>query len=461
MPSAKPLPTLAQMLRAKRTALIGERDRYGDPRSGALYDHVAGPMAVLLVREADGDADAFRAIYWDDAVGDDLTALIQGRTVSPAYPNGIERILDTYGQGTCKLGRTSAAAGAGTIWQGTRIAVPGNPPLEYQVIGNPQAGSATTAMTVNVQALKIGSGSAISTGNGLFFEDEVYDPLWTPLFLQCADGTDYEEAAAYRARARTLLAQQRNGYLTRLQQVAQSVGAFYVIGIASNQGLAVDDFADDGGVSAVYVADQNYAATPAMINAVTVALESCRVLGCDLWVGGVARTALQVQAVLNLVDDPGRLDLVPITRAATQALLAAFGPTGGGYVYKRAELQGALAQAHGAIQNAAIPYSWEADTEYAAGDTVFPTPANGFIYQAAVGGTSGASQPSFTTVAGNSTQDGEVVWVTTPYSPGLGIYQAGVRQTADPTITAATFTEDLPRYVLAPRDIILSFAGPV
>lgn len=38
MPSAKPLPTVADFLRASRNALVGERDRYGDRRSGAIYD---------------------------------------------------------------------------------------------------------------------------------------------------------------------------------------------------------------------------------------------------------------------------------------------------------------------------------------------------------------------------------------------------------------------------------------
>lgn len=348
MPSTKPLPTITQLRKAAADALRGQIDRYGDKHDGAIYDHIAGPYALLMAREAAADRDVFRAIYFDDALDDDLTerGLLQ---------YGVARILDTYGQGTTKLARPAATAGDGTIYQGTRVQIQGTSPAIYEVASDtPVTG---LSATVPIQAMTVGVGTAANVSGGLAFLDPIYDLTWTPIALTCADGTNFEQASDYRGRVRQTLLNSRNGYApnasrssTAMLTGLRAAGASFAIFFASTYGLGTNDFDDDCGLNAVYVADPNYQSSPALIQACAVALEATRVLGADLWVGGIAQSILQVSAVVSLFDSPGSLDLIPIQRAMVQALLAYFSGVGSGYVVKRAALSGAMQAAHPAVQ---------------------------------------------------------------------------------------------------------------
>ncbi len=399
MPSKKPLPTVSTLLSAGKSALVGERDRYGDQHDGALYEHVIGPTAILLERMADRDQDAFRAIYWDDADGDDLTRLIQGRT-------GIARILDTYGTGIATFRRPTAAAGAGKILAGSRIPAPGSSSAVYVVASDTPVGASQLEVAVPIRATVYGAGTAIAATNGLSLLDPCFDSSLVPTAMVCGDGTSFEQADAYRDRARAQRIDQRNGYASKIVQVCQATGATYVLLFASDYGLAAgvdpDDpstaaaWADDYGLNAIYVADANYQSPASLVRACTIALESCRVLGADLWVGGITQASLQVQATLHLVDDPGLLQTIPIQRAAVQALLAYFGATSSGYLYQTASLESTCQGAHPAIQAADVT-----------------------------------------------------------------VLIGGVAQGSDPTLSPSAWPATLTRYSLASRDIVLTLTGPV
>ena len=54
--------------------------------------------------------------------------------------------------------------------------------------------------------------------------------------------------------------------------------------------------------------------------------------------------------------------------------------------------------------------TWAVTTGYVVSDQVLPTTANGFYYEATVGGTSGASEPAWPTTAGAIIVDGSVSW---------------------------------------------------
>ncbi len=467
MPSTMPLHEVRDFLRAARSALTGERDRYGDRRSGALYNHASGPMAVLLSREEDRDKDAFGAIYFDDATSDDLTDLVQERFLDASGNPLVPRILDTYGVGATTFRRSSAAAGAGTIWAGTRIEVQGTLPRIFVVTADtPVTASALTAENVPIRPDERGSGQGQAlTFDGLSLIDALFDPLLQPTSLQCGDGTDFEPAEDYRARTRSTLIDRRNGYAKRITDVCQAAGAVYVMPFASRYGLAASDFLDDHGCNAVYVADANFSSTAALVNACDVALEACRVLGADLWVGGITQTQLQIGMLLNLIDDPGRLDVVPIRRAASAALLQQFGPSDAGFIFKASALSGAVVRSSPSISHASVPYPWTASTLYGVGDLVVASPDNGLVYQAAVAGQSGLSQPSWSTVVGAGFLDhpgSPLTWQVTSYaSASLGLFAAGVRINADVSLTPSAWPATLTRYTLPPRLINFILASPL
>jgi hypothetical protein len=346
MPSTQPLPTISSLLTAAGNAVRGQNDEYADTRRGSIHDHASGPMAILFSREASRDVDLFADTYLHDATGDALTNLIEGRY-------GIARVLSTAGMGTVTFTRSSASAGAGTLLAGTRISA-GSPPAIYSIATNtPVSSTQVVIQNVPIVASETGTGTAISAVSGLTLLDPLYDPLWQPQSLVCEDGTDFEQANDYRSRASQIRLNARNGYLARLVQVCQAAGAIYVVAFASQYGLDSSDFDDDYGLNAIYVSDANFQSTAALIQACALALESVRVGGADLYIGGIQQQNLYVQALVNLVDDPGRLDLLPIQQACVQALLAYFSPTSSGYTFKRDALTGAIKNAHPSVQQIA------------------------------------------------------------------------------------------------------------
>lgn len=499
MPSTSPLPTVAQLVQVACGATNGpskaigklqaEQDAYGDGRSGSIYNHTAGPMAVLWAREARLVQDTFSDIYFDDARDAALTTLIQGR-----YPNvpGVARVLSTYGQGTATFVRPNASAGAGTIWQGTRVQVPGSPPGIYQVAADTAVGATVTSLTVPIEATVLGTGHACNVTSGLVLLDVLYDTSFAPTTMTCADGTNFEDAKSYRARVRALLLNLRNGYAGAIVTACMNAGASYVMTFASTYGLANDVFADgdrtipiasvngstittngphgitaasvagtisgviypggllpsqgpsingnwrigqfgsgsptqlaiinpplmsgvsnnsgqlfigglaDYGLNAVYVADANYQSSTALIHACTTATEGVRVLGCDTWVGGMSQTPLRIVPLITCTDDPGKLPQLEIKRAVANAILSYFGPTDGGYVFKRTGIAGGIV--------AASPYVKS------------------------------------------------VSWTSNVY-PSIGIF-AGGHAIADPLISPSNWPATLSRYTIAGRDVGMQLVAP-
>jgi len=56
------------------------------------------------------------------------------------------------------------------------------------------------------------------------------------------------------------------------------------------------------------------------------------------------------------------------------------------------------------------PDEWQASTTYNVGDVVRPTTRNGFVYVCTVAGTTGSSEPSWPTNAGDTITDNEITW---------------------------------------------------
>ena len=450
MPSTQPLPTIRGLVQAASNALTGERDANGDVRSGSLYNHNAGPMAVLFSREADRDKDLFEDIYFNSAKGDALTDYVQART-------GIMRYLDAAGVGTCTFARPTDGGGSGPFLQGTEIQVAGTPGMIYEVAVDTTVSATALVCTIPIRASMLGSGTAITSTTGLSLLDPIYDNTWVPMQLTCADGTDYEKAADYRARVLETRINQRVGYLPQMVLACQSVGAAYVVAFASQYGLAVTDYADDYGLNAIYVADDGYASPTSLVSACDAVLESWRVLGADLLVGGVVNTPLTLTFLVSLTDTPSKLPTQSIRRLCAQALMAAFGPTDGGYVYSADALSSAVTNASPYVQSAFVPRIWEEATVYPLGALVF---AGGGVQQCTVAGESGIGIPNFSPIAGSVAFDGVAQWTCTAY-PSIGIFAGGVLQASDPILTPQAWPSSLIRYTLGFQGINFQFIGPL
>lgn len=98
---------------------------------------------------------------------------------------------------------------------------------------------------------------------------------------------------------------------------------------------------------------------------------------------------------------------------------------------------------------------WEPSTQYAAGEIVQAAPGSSVAQQAQNAGTSGNSEPSFSTTLGVTTPDNGITWtcITKPLAPS-GIIRQGTlfSKAADPTaipiaIAAASYVSTKPVYV--------------
>ncbi|HEY3821838.1 MAG TPA: hypothetical protein VGL81_31950 [Polyangiaceae bacterium] len=339
MPASDPLASIRDLLTASANALVGTRQSVADTRRGSIYDHFAGSGAILITREAARDRDLFRAVYLDTAEGDDLTRLVKLRF-------GIDRIVPSHGTGTALLTRASVAAGAGTIWEGTRILVfasAASPtPRAYAAANDVTVAAGVAAITVPIRAADLGPGSAVSLSGPAIarVDDPLWDPSWRVVAIQCSDGTALESAPDVRARARATQLVARNGYPDAITAACVAQGAAYVA-------LFDSDFTPtDDGLCHCYVADAGFSTTARLVRACTVALEGVRACGADLQVLGMQTATVPVSAVVTMRDDPGRLPSPDV--AVRDALSAAFSTTR--YDYDLDELAGVIAGASADVQ---------------------------------------------------------------------------------------------------------------
>lgn len=342
MPSGLPLLTVDELRRAFHDGIRARSDKRSDRVSGAIYDLFAGTCAVLLSREAQRDKDLFGADYFDTAKGDDLT-----NRGSARY--GIDRILDAYGTGTCVLARPTAGDGAGTIWNGTRIQVVGNDRATYyRTTADVQIGAAALTATLPVRATSYGPGPAISSTTpspNITVDDELFDNTFAVQALVVAPGTTFEDAAAYKARVRQTRITQRVGYEDRIIAAAKAAGAVYVALFRSDVG------SPDLGLNACYVGDASYTCPDSLLRAVTVALESVRVCGADLFVRPMTTSARSFNADVHLWDNPGKFDTVALAEELAQAICGEFVGTTKGFGFRLDALAGEMGSRSEAVQS--------------------------------------------------------------------------------------------------------------
>lgn len=333
MPSSRDLPSIDAYIDAAAKGLRAQRGEQQNDRRGGMWERsFAGSAAILWTREAARDRDMFRAIHFDSATGDGLTNL--------ADRYGVPRTLDTYGLGTAVVRRASVGGGAGTLWAGTQIALtaPAGGQSIYTVASDTTVGATVDRLPVTVQATVKGSAGALELSAGASFVDQTFDAALYVESLQCDAGQDLEQPDAYRARARTELRARRVGYTPRMVDALRAAGATKAVLLpADYSGVALD-----GGVSVCYVGDDGFNGTASLVTACKLALESVRVLGCDLLVLPMSAGLATIAANLTLWDSAYLARKTEIDARARAAVARYFADPTNGFAYKRDAIAGAI-----------------------------------------------------------------------------------------------------------------------
>lgn len=321
--------TTLELIDIAAAAVHGQGDKVSDFIRGSDYESLAGPTAILYTREARRDTDMFDATKFHTARGDELTFLVKERF-------GVDRYLDTHGQGMAKLARPTVAAGAGTIWAGTRITVFGSEPKYYRTVGNRAVEAGATTVLVAIEAVEIGPGTAADRITDLRIDDVLWDTTWTVSSLVCADGTKYESAADLIARVRTGRRDARVGQKKAIETACLNAGARRVLVLRS-------DFADlDGGLNVCYVGDLSWVGNAALVKACAIAVRAARVLGDHMQVLPMGRADLDIEAVIGLRDIPETMDTERLERIHRTSITQHLGGTAGGFTFSRSGISGAV-----------------------------------------------------------------------------------------------------------------------
>lgn len=339
MPSDKPLPSVARLVRAYHDGIHGQRDNRADRHSGSIYDIWGGAAAVLFARQAMRDKDMFADVYFDFAGGPGLTDRV-------SFEYLLDRQTDAYGYGTAILARPTAGAGAGTIWQGTRILCDttgesDGKRTEYAVAEDTDVSAGVLTLPVPIHSTVVGVGTAIETTSSDVpaprLGDSLWDPSWTVVRLSCADGINYEFNDDLRARARADRSRKRVGYQAEVEQACLDEGAGQVASFASDYGGPNNDW----GINAIYVGDSEFAGSLDLVRRCQIRLESVRVLGADLMVLPMAVRHLPIRATVLLGEDPARFDWLGVAEDIKRAIAATFTGKGSGFTYRRDAMAGA------------------------------------------------------------------------------------------------------------------------
>ncbi len=235
-----------------------------------------------------------------------------------------------------------------------------------------------------IHATKLGPGSAakVDGSTRLRIADSVFDD-WTPIALECADGTEDEDPAEFIARARADREARRPGHEEAIEEACRAAGASQVVVLGS------DRFGDalDHGLNFIYVGDDGFSTPDGLLKAVRLKLDSVVVAGCDFQVFGMQPIPVSVALAISLQDDPGKFDTVGIGRDVVATVVNDFEGRKDFWLFREDAIGAAVKRASDVVHDVDV--------------------------------------------------------ATTPSEPAAGF----------------TF-DSLPRYILAPADITISFSGP-
>ncbi len=346
MPAVTKVPTIEDFRAAARKGMRGWRDPNLSVRSGGGYDFTQGPAAVIWSREAQRDRDLFLQVYTESSTNADRDRIVE------AYYH-VERVPAAYGAGTCEFARPGAAAGAGRIYAGTRVAVlkAGYPPAVYAVAADTDVTSTALSLPVPMRATRYGTGVAsTASGPALRLDDIIFDATLRPAALVVGDGTDREEDDAYLARARADLKAERVGHITKIVKTCKAAGAWNVVCLHSGTFGDSQDF----GLNHIYVSDANYVTDPAVQQACFLALDAVRVAGCDVQVLPMTSATVAVALTVAMNDSPGAFDLTALAADIRVAVVDEFAGRSDTWTWRTEGIRGAASKASPDIQSVGV-----------------------------------------------------------------------------------------------------------
>jgi len=336
-------PTIIELIDAAGRAIAGQGDKNADLVRGSDYESITGPAAVIWTREDRRDEDLFNATKFHTAQGEDLTFLVKKRY-------GIDRYLDTNGQGTALLSRPTNAAGAGTIWAGTRISIFGGSAKVYRTTADVVVEASSYYANLPIESITPGPGCAAEETENLRLEDVLWDTSWTVSSLNCKDGTTYESAAALVARVRKTRTDLRVGQVKSIKDACKAVGADNVQVFRSNYG----GDALDGGLNVVYVGDLGWQGSPSLVKACFLALRSVRVLGDHMQVLPMTRVTLNPVIDVYLATAPALNDIENLYQIHRAAVTEYLGGVSGGFSFTKIGILSSLARPTPEVQRAVV-----------------------------------------------------------------------------------------------------------
>lgn len=295
MPSAEPLPTVRQLLRAFEGEVSGRRED-ADTHRGAMYDHLSGVGALMFRRVAERDRDEFRAIYFSTAENAALEQIVEQRLDR-------QRVQSAGGTGFVDLTRATAAAGEGTFWRGTQISVAAAgvmPARLYRVREDRFVPATATTARVPIEAVLAGREGYVvgtpSTLPRLRIDDPLWDNTWTISAIECSEGTLREQDHELRAATRQDRIDARVGYAKAVTDACVDAGAAEVALFAGNW---LGD-ANDTGLNRVYVGDQSFETTEALLKACRFAMIAAGMAGANIQILAMAKSLLTLTLVVTL-----------------------------------------------------------------------------------------------------------------------------------------------------------------
>lgn len=370
MPSQAPLPTLRELLDAYGAA-VREQDEFADTHRGSRYDVFAGLGALVFRRLAQRDQALAQARYFTTARRADLDEYVREH-----YPEYYPRQVATAGQGVAKLERPSALAGAGVVWEGTRIEVVGGggePPIAYKVASDVTVGASTVAVDIPIVSVVTGAGAAIEAAAKdaiLRLADPLWDDTWSVRAVKCGPGQEREQGDEWRARIRTGRRESRVGYRAIIERACREAGASQVVAFTSRQMAAfrgegnvlptplptvgADDISDFYGLNFIVVGGRSHVGSPELVRACTLALERVRVAGAWLQVLPMKPAPVTVTVEIRMWSDPGRFHEASIREQARAAVVRYFGARDNAFAFRHDGMAGQVRQFVRGVQEVTI-----------------------------------------------------------------------------------------------------------